>query len=65
MIDDGCTALRIPGHRGGAGGGGAAPPPPPAAWQERERLEGLKVGLILSGANVDRALFAEQLAAVD
>ena len=36
-----------------------------AAWQERERLKGLKVGLILSGANVDREVFAEQLAAGD
>ncbi|MDX1897160.1 hypothetical protein RBB72_19065, partial [Pseudomonas aeruginosa] len=33
--------------------------------QERERLKGLKVGLILSGANVDREVFAEQLAAGD
>lgn len=49
-------------HNVGEGAGVAALA---AAWQERERLEGLKVGLILSGANVDRALFAEQLAAID
>jgi threonine dehydratase len=33
-----------------------------AALKERERLQGKKVGVILSGANVDSTVFAQQLA---
>lgn len=40
----------------GAGAAGLA-----AAMQERSRLAGRKVGLVLSGGNVDRELFAEVL----
>jgi threonine dehydratase len=40
----------------GAGAAGAA-----AAWQERERLRGRKVGLVLSGGNVDSEVFARVL----
>ncbi|MNN74531.1 Phenylserine dehydratase [compost metagenome] len=32
-----------------------------AAMQEREQLAGLKVGLVLSGGNVDREMFAAEL----
>ncbi|MOA51171.1 hypothetical protein D3C78_1742830 [compost metagenome] len=32
-----------------------------AAMQERERIAGLKVGLVLSGGNVDREVFAGEL----
>ena len=43
-----------------AEGAGAAPLA--AALQEREALSGKRVGLVLSGGNVDRPLFAEVLA---
>jgi threonine dehydratase len=43
-----------------AEGAGAAPLA--AALQERERLDGKRVGVILSGGNVDAALFARVLA---
>jgi threonine dehydratase len=36
-----------------------------AALQERERLAGKRVAVVLSGGNVDRALFAEVLAEAD
>lgn len=36
-----------------------------AALQEREALRGLKVGLVLSGGNVDRAVYARELAKAD
>ncbi|SDH92610.1 threonine dehydratase [Pseudomonas panipatensis] len=36
-----------------------------AALQEREALRGLKVGLVLSGGNVDRAVYARELARAD
>jgi len=42
----------------GAGAAGLA-----AACQERARLAGRKAAVVLSGANVDRAVFARQLAA--
>ncbi len=41
----------------GAGAAGFA-----AAMKEKEKLKGLKVGTVLSGGNVDRALFAKVLA---
>lgn len=34
-----------------------------AAWQQRERLRGQRVGLALTGANVDAAVFASVLRA--
>ncbi|MCC7548380.1 MAG: threonine dehydratase [Burkholderiales bacterium] len=40
----------------GAGAAGLA-----AAWQERERLRGRKVGVVLSGANVDSEVFGAVL----
>jgi len=40
----------------GAGAAGLA-----AAWQERERLRGRKVGVVLSGGNVDSEVFARVL----
>ena len=43
-----------------AEGAGAAPLA--ALMQERERMQGKRVGLILSGGNVDREVFAEVLA---
>ena len=43
-----------------AEGAGAAPLA--ALMQERGRMQGKRVGLILSGGNVDRAVFAEVLA---
>ncbi len=43
-----------------AEGAGAAPLA--AAMQEKDRLAGQKVGVILSGGNVDAPLFAEVLA---
>jgi threonine dehydratase len=46
-----------------AEGAGAAPLA--AAMQERDRLAGKKVAVIQSGGNIDRALFAEILAAED
>jgi len=33
-----------------------------AAWRERESLAGKRIGLSLSGGNVDTALFADVLA---
>jgi threonine dehydratase len=33
-----------------------------AAWREREELKGKRVGLTLSGGNVDSGLFADVLA---
>jgi threonine dehydratase len=32
------------------------------AAQEQERNEGLKVGVVLSGGNIDRSMFAQVLA---
>ena len=46
-----------------AEGAGAAPLA--AALQERHRLAGKRVAVVLSGGNIDRALFAEVLAAED
>jgi threonine dehydratase len=46
-----------------AEGAGAAPLA--AAMQERDRLRGKRVAVILSGGNIDRALFAEILAEED
>jgi len=46
-----------------AEGAGAAPFA--AARQERDRLRGKKVAVIQSGGNIDRALFAEIIAATD
>lgn len=46
-----------------AEGAGAAPFA--AALQERERLAGKRVAIVLSGGNIDRALFAEVLAERD
>ena len=43
-----------------AEGAGAAPLA--AAWKERGRLAGRKAAIVLSGANVDRDVFARQLA---
>ena len=43
-----------------AEGAGAAPLA--ALMQERERMQGKRVGLILSGGNIDRDVFAEVLA---
>ena len=43
-----------------AEGAGAAPLA--ALMQERERMQGKRVGLILSGGNIDREVFAEVLA---
>ncbi|HLD67478.1 MAG TPA: threonine dehydratase [Pseudomonas sp.] len=40
---------------------GAGAAPLAAALQERDRLKGKRVALVLSGANVDRELFAAQL----
>ncbi|MES2820251.1 MAG: threonine dehydratase [Pseudomonadota bacterium] len=45
-------------HNVSEGAGGA---PLAAALQERDRLKGKRVALVLSGANVDRELFAAQL----
>lgn len=42
----------------GAGAAGLA-----AAWQEKERNAGRKIGLVLSGGNVDRPVFASVLGA--
>jgi threonine dehydratase len=42
----------------GAGAAGLA-----AVLRERENLRGQRVGIILSGANVDRAMFARVLSA--
>jgi len=36
-----------------------------AAMQERDRLAGKRVAVILTGGNIDRALFAEVLAEAD
>jgi threonine dehydratase len=46
-----------------AEGAGAAPLA--AALQERQRLAGKRVAVILSGGNIDRPLFAEVLAEGD
>ena len=46
-----------------AEGAGAAPLA--ALLQERERMAGRKVGVILCGGNVDTAVFAEVLAGTD
>ena len=46
-----------------AEGAGAAPLA--AALQERQRLAGKRVAVILSGGNIDRPLFAEVLAEAD
>jgi threonine dehydratase len=43
-----------------AEGAGAAPLA--AALKESDRLAGMKVAVVLSGANVDRNVFAQQLA---
>jgi threonine dehydratase len=36
-----------------------------AAFKERGKLAGKRVGVVLSGGNIDRALFAEILAEAD
>ena len=36
-----------------------------AALKERERLAGKRIAIVLSGGNIDRALFAEVLADAD
>jgi threonine dehydratase len=36
-----------------------------AAFKERDRLAGKRVAIVLSGGNIDRALFAEILAEAD
>jgi threonine dehydratase len=46
-------------HNGAEGAGAAALA---AAWQERGRLAGRKIGVVLSGGNVDREVFARILA---
>jgi threonine dehydratase len=46
-------------HNGAEGAGAAALA---AAWQERGRLAGRKIGVVLSGGNVDREVFARVLA---
>jgi threonine dehydratase len=46
-------------HNGAEGAGAAALA---AAWQERDRLAGRKIGVVLSGGNVDREVFARILA---
>ena len=44
---------------------GASAAPLAAALQERDRLAGKRVAVILSGGNIDRPLFAEVLAEED
>ncbi|MEQ1879411.1 MAG: threonine dehydratase [Burkholderiales bacterium] len=46
-------------HNGAEGAGAAALA---AAWQERGRLAGRKIGVVLSGGNVDREVFSRVLA---
>ena len=46
-----------------AEGAGAAPLA--AALQERQRLAGKRVAVVLSGGNIDRGLFAQVLAEAD
>lgn len=41
---------------------GAGAAPLAAALQEREQLRGKRVALVLSGGNIDRAMFAEEIA---
>ncbi len=60
-----CRAMRIlfADTHNVAEGAGAAPLA--AALQERQRLAGKRVAVILSGGNIDRPLFAEVLAEAD
>ena len=46
-------------HNTAEGAGAAATA---AAWQERPRLAGRRVAVVLSGGNVDRGVFASVLA---
>jgi threonine dehydratase len=55
-------AMRILLHNVAEGAGAA---PLAAALQERGRLVGKRVAIVLSGGNIDRALFAEVLAEAD